>query len=400
MPSDRRVSDGAPTAAPAGVRRSATYFPEVEALRGVAILLVFSYHASQRFALVAAARPGAGVSLPAAFVLAGHAGVNLFFVLSAFLLSLPFLEEVTGGRHVERRQYFLRRALRVLPLYYTAVAVAAIRWYDPAAGPWQDLPYLVFLNAAYGWFTPNPYSSVWWSLATEVHFYLVLPLLVALRSPRGRAVAAGAAVAYALAYLAFLRGGIRMGTVTGSFFLACSLFGRGPFFLCGILAAWLYRRYGTRVRKRLGASVVARRGGADLLLLGVVAALAVLLRWNASVGYIAGELGKLGLWHPGEGVLWVGGLLLLLLAPLRGKVLLSNPVLRFVGIRSYSLYLVHGPVLFELGPRLERAYPTLGVPARARVAAMLLFGASLALSTVTYALIERPFLVRKARLDR
>jgi peptidoglycan/LPS O-acetylase OafA/YrhL len=397
---DPPASGGSPSAAPVGVRRSTTYFLEVESLRGVAILMVFFYHAAARVGLSGPSPPTGNVSLAAAFILGGNAGVDLFFVLSGFLLSLPFLAAAAGGRRVDRWHYGLRRALRILPLYYTAVLVAAIRWYSPAAGPWRDVPFLFFAQAGNEWVTNNAYSGAWWSLATEAQFYLVLPLLGALRSRGTRLVAAGALAVYALAYLAFLHGRIAMQTVSGSFYLASSLFGRGPFFLWGILAAWLHRRYGAYLRERLADSVVARGGGADGLLLVVLVALAVVLRWNALAGPVGLGLGVLGLWYPAEGALWAGALLLLLVAPLRGKVLLSNPALCFVGVRSYSLYLVHVPLLFELVPRLQRAYPFFGVPGRARVAVALLFVASLLVACLTYALIERPFLRLKGQLDR
>ena len=95
-----------PAAVPAGIRRSARYLPELESLRGVAILLVYAFHTN---AYVQVFQPRE-TSLWYAFVLAGHTGVDLFFVLSAFLLSLPFLREAAGGRRVDRRRFFARRS--------------------------------------------------------------------------------------------------------------------------------------------------------------------------------------------------------------------------------------------------------------------------------------------------
>ena len=99
---------------PVGVRASTTYLPELEALRGVGVALVFGFHADRfvHFPLMAL---GAPASPALAFVRAGHTGVDLFFVLSAFLLAQPFLAEVAGAKRVDRRQYFTRRALRILP---------------------------------------------------------------------------------------------------------------------------------------------------------------------------------------------------------------------------------------------------------------------------------------------
>src|SRR5262247_1158122 len=110
---------------PVGVRASTTYSPELEALRGLAVALVFGFHAD-RFVHFPAMELGAPASPALAFVRAGHTGVDLFFVLSAFLLSQPFLAEAAGGQRVVRRDYFVRRALRILPLYYAAVVVGTL----------------------------------------------------------------------------------------------------------------------------------------------------------------------------------------------------------------------------------------------------------------------------------
>jgi peptidoglycan/LPS O-acetylase OafA/YrhL len=92
------------------------FLPELESVRGIAILLVFAFHVDGFVRFPFSVAPSVPLSL--AFVHAGFTGVDLFFVLSAFLLSLPFLAEGAGGRRVVVREYALRRALRILPLYY------------------------------------------------------------------------------------------------------------------------------------------------------------------------------------------------------------------------------------------------------------------------------------------
>jgi peptidoglycan/LPS O-acetylase OafA/YrhL len=111
------VSSDPTSVVPAGIRRRSTYFPEVESLRGLAIALVFVFHADRALLFSVRTRDGAESPLALLYVWAGHTGVTLFFVLSAFLLSLPFLDEAYGGRTVSRRQFYERRALRILPLY-------------------------------------------------------------------------------------------------------------------------------------------------------------------------------------------------------------------------------------------------------------------------------------------
>lgn len=181
----------------------AARLPEVEALRGLAIALVVLFHLDGMVAGRSFAVP-AHVSLPGAFVLAGHTGVSLFFILSGFLLARPFLAEAAGGRRVGRRAYLVRRALRILPLWVAAVAVASVDCARRPADVLHGVPYLFFLNAVPSLVTPlTPYSEVWWSLATEVEFYLLLPLLPWLWALGGPRIALLLAVAWVAAWAAW-----------------------------------------------------------------------------------------------------------------------------------------------------------------------------------------------------
>ena len=92
---------------PAGVRTSATYFPELESMRGIAIVLVVLFHAD---GVVCRTEGTSGIiATPlSAFIRAGHSGVTLCFMLSGFLLSLPFLSEVADRKRVRRWDYYRR----------------------------------------------------------------------------------------------------------------------------------------------------------------------------------------------------------------------------------------------------------------------------------------------------
>jgi peptidoglycan/LPS O-acetylase OafA/YrhL len=89
------VDDELALATPADVRRRTRFLPEVESLRGVAIALVFLHHIDGRLT-PGLLHGGFDVSLPWAFIAGGQSGVTLFFVLSAFCLSLPFLDRPAG----------------------------------------------------------------------------------------------------------------------------------------------------------------------------------------------------------------------------------------------------------------------------------------------------------------
>lgn len=398
--------DGSPPASPeavplVGLRRSSRFVPELESVRGIAVLLVFAFHVDGYVRYPFTVQPGTPLAL--AFVRAGHTGVDLFFVLSGFLLSLPFLTDGAGGRRVVIREYFMRRALRILPLYWVAVLVGTALSAAHIGDLRHALPYLAFLNGFPRMCVHlDPYSGVWWSLATEAQFYLVLPLLpLVLRSRRGRWAGAAVLSAYALVYAAVVRGDLRMGSIEGQLALHNSVFGRGPLFLWGLLAAATYHRLGDRLCKRLDAVRWLRNGGADLLMLVLIVGNALFLQWLVSIGPVR-QMGAADQpWHIVNGGLWAAFILLVLLAPLRTKRLFSNAALGGLGILSYSIYMIHAPFIMQSLWAIRRVWPQRfdewSLPTAAVIAGLSV--ACLGLSALTYRFVERPFLLRKGRLD-
>jgi peptidoglycan/LPS O-acetylase OafA/YrhL len=158
----------------------------IEGLRALAAAGVVIYHTGQ-----VASRPGELGAGPLAIALVPFAaGVTLFFVLSGFLLYRPFATAVVRGEPFPSvRRYYRNRALRILPAYWFILAVAAlvlqstVVGFEPPnliSGALTDLGRLlksVFLVQNY---SPNSIGTgitPAWSLAIEVVFYLVLPLL-------------------------------------------------------------------------------------------------------------------------------------------------------------------------------------------------------------------------------
>lgn len=380
---------------PPGIQRG--YSRDLECLRGIAILLVFLYHVH----FFVPTHRATAVSPLAAFVHAGHTGVTLFFVLSAFLLSRPFLAEASGAPPTSIARFWKRRALRILPLYATAVVLATL-WNGQHPGNWgMALRYLLFLNSRQrGVEALSPFSEVWWSLATEAQFYLLLPIGVLLaRRRRGRWLLLALGAAYGLAYAAYAARPARMEAL-GDLSLRLSVFGRGPAFLAGIAAAWLYGAHGARLRAGLGRMRWMRVGGSDLVLVALVLGQGLLLARVASLGFFRAEVAWLA-WHVYEATLWAAALLVLLVAPLRLRPLVVNRGLEWIGLLSYSMYLWHFAVLsgvIRWGPRL----PSIGAGWTGDITAVALAGLAgcVAISALTYRAIERPFLVRKDRVAR
>jgi len=384
---------------PAGIRASDSYSPELESLRGWAILLVFLFHADA--AIMGDGRIGTTVSPVQAFVTAGHTGVTLFFVLSAFLLSRPFLEQGRGGRRVRLADFFRRRGLRIMPLYAAVILTAVVLCFQQAGAVIEGLLALFFVNSVTGVARSLlPYSAVWWSLATEAQFYLALPALgLCLRSRVGRAAGLLALGAWAVVYLLLVYDQIPM-SLGSRLQIGLTIVGRAPAFLAGIAAAWIVARHGSRIRAVSNESSVLRNGGADMLLLVSLLVLGILLQEVTSIGFFRAELVWMA-WHVAESLLWSAVVLLVVLAPLRMRPLISNRVLAGIGLLSYSLYLIHEPVIhFGMGFMLSHGLP-LESALVLRIAVIAgVFGVCAAASALTYRWIERPFLVRKAQIDR
>jgi peptidoglycan/LPS O-acetylase OafA/YrhL len=150
------------------IRRTA----ELDSLRGLAAIAVVLFHL--RFS---------------SRTILGSA-VDLFFVLSGYLITRIILEESGQGGFF--RVFYTRRVLRIFPVYYVALALVVVtnRWRfapEPLEGLWRYLTYTQFLEGY--WTTPSERFSRWflhsWTLALEEQFYLVWPVAAWLMGRRG-----------------------------------------------------------------------------------------------------------------------------------------------------------------------------------------------------------------------
>lgn len=366
--------------------RGGRYLFELECIRGLAIALVFLFHAWG----ITVGRVEGEVPFWLGYVVAGNTGVTLFFVLSGFLLSLPWLRHLRhGGRQPSTRNYYLARTLRVLPLYLLAVALATLASGNGPAG----LRAALFQFVGFDMF---PYSVVWWTLVTEVQFYLLLPLfwMAWLRPgwPRGAAIIV--LVTWLVAYLwVFVYPGLA--AAPGPFWLTKSLFGRLPAFLVGMVAAQVYLAWPDKWRG-------GNTGWAGLV---VLLAAWLVLGWLLQRVIVIGESRAEWAWHlhhAWEALCWGTVILVLLRAPVPGRVLLVNRPFAVLGKLSYSIYLNHVPLLFYLiyTIRAQLGQASYLDSAWAYLVPLVALAASLLLALVTYRLVELPFLKLKHRLPQ
>src|SRR4051812_126623 len=155
------------------------HMPQLDGLRALAVTAVLVHHLLDPL-------PGLATHFPWGLV-----GVRLFFVLSGFLITGLLIQAVQTQRgshdpaHV-LKQFYIRRALRIFPIYYLVLAIA---WLVGSADVHEQLPWLATYTynvwiAHLGWFTK--YFAHFWSLCVEEQFYLVWPWLLVF-APRRRA---------------------------------------------------------------------------------------------------------------------------------------------------------------------------------------------------------------------
>jgi peptidoglycan/LPS O-acetylase OafA/YrhL len=356
-------------------------------IRGWAALWVYLYHVwslagHPDFTIVLAGIPLDFTPL----VSIGFAGVTIFFVLSGFLLAIPFAQWQSGLRQRPALdRYFLRRVMRVFPAYYVQLAILLLiaAWIpgQPGVDSWGSLLRHLFML-----FTPPPLGTlpmngVWWTLPIEFSFYLVLPLLALLLRP-----------------------------------------GRWGLLLTGSLLAMYFWRHGVALRMTdapISQRVVAAYqlpGSMDAFSLGMLSAYLYVNRLRLPLWVLPRKLGRLGLpglalvlaatyWLPGKRheywadnpifYLWTPALVLgvaaLILSGVGGgrvtNRLFTNRFIIYSGLVSYSYYIWHLPVLSWIVTM--EWFQGLG---SMRFLALLLVSAPLIflISTLSYVLIEVP----------
>jgi peptidoglycan/LPS O-acetylase OafA/YrhL len=364
------------------------HLPALNGLRGIAVMGVVAYHFQLGWAS------------------GGYLGVDLFFVLSGFLITSLLLEEWTGVGRISLVAFWGRRAKRLLPALFLVVAALGLYlignalFGGPGANGLVDLSglrgdaiwtllyannwHLIYAHQSYfaQFSTPSPLQHTW-SLAIEEQFYLIWPfvLLLLLRFARGAWRAAGAVLTVSLGVLSsvlmaalFQPGAdpsrIYYGTDTRLFDL-----------MAGATLAFL-------AASRRQPNAHARR---TLHVLAPAAAVVLAVFWAT-----AGTSGGLPTDFMFEGgFLICAALAALVIAdarltePGRFSRALAWPPLHFIGTISYGIYLWHWPVIVYLSGT-RTGLP--GLPLD-----LVRIAVTLALATASYYMVERPIRLARPR---
>jgi peptidoglycan/LPS O-acetylase OafA/YrhL len=343
----------------------ASHIPSLDGLRGVAVLLVLSSHTLQ-----AALLPD---------VIPGSFGVTVFFFLSGYLITTLLRVELEDTGGIAFGHFYLRRVLRIFPPFYLVLLLAALRgqyaillhtdnqmeWSYVLGQALQLTNYLqIYLDTEH----LAPGTNIFWSLAVEEHFYLLFPWfflwLARIEQPRRRAAVLYAVCALVLLWRCYLEFALHSSynrtycatdTRIDSILFGCALAVSGNPVLDPTRIsenAWKYRL--------LPLSI------AGLALSFVISSASFQDTWRYTL----------------QGLCLIAVFVVAIRYPAWGPMrLLNTKLLGWVGLISYSLYLVHLSVL-------KMVYTVWGH----KLWVLLCVGwvASIGLSAAIYYAIERP----------
>jgi peptidoglycan/LPS O-acetylase OafA/YrhL len=367
------------------------HYPTLDGVRGLAILMVVLHN----FSFDDANLSGPMGRLLHLGIGGGWIGVTLFFVLSGFLITGILLDTQHEPGHF--RRFYLRRTLRIAPLYYAVLLVTFVVLPLVGAAPESvraDAPQQLWLwTYLSNWVQPFGMAGHsfphFWSLAVEEQFYLLWPLLTWRRSPR--------AVLYwglALAVVSLLvRAGLLLGGGTPDMAYVWSPCRMDALALGGSVAAALRM-------PRLASRLMARRR--QLL----VAAVAVFTLCVLAIHGL--QRTTFAMQTLGYCLLAISFSLLVLAlacADLAGDVQLGPGLWRAAPLRvlarySYGIYIIHKPLQQGIGTPLMQSFGARVQQSTAANATYFVVGlaASLALAALSYHLFEQRFLALKAHV--
>jgi len=365
--------------APVKPVKSAFYRPELDVLRFFAFLAVFLFHLSHTAEFyVEHGVPRLIATVVSALTQAGVFGVDLFFVLSAYLITELLLREKIATGRLDVPSFYVRRALRIWPLYFFYIGIALIPALNPNhAFTWRHVAGFLLLAGnwsviAYGW----PLHSIvgpLWTVSIEEQFYLLWPPIVRNLSRANIAWAAVGMLAVSNAtriVMILVHGGQNS--------VWCNTLGRLDPIAAGILVAAALRGHIPSF------SLTARLA---MLCAGILPLTLVARYWPIN----APERLE---WLPTmAGFPIVAASCTLVMLSVLGITAKVPALLLYLGKISYGLYVYHplGNVLSNKLIPVHTGFMQLALRPPAALACTIL------LAAVSYAVLEKPFLKLKKR---
>ena len=354
------------------------YLPEADELRGAAALLIVFYH-SVHSGWAATGHTGwiRSEFPPSALLYEGHVFLTLFVVLSGFVLALD-----SFGKQISYRQFLVNRALRLLPLMVFVTVFGAYGSLPRLTVEGMSAAFLLLGNTPLRFPDATELSGNIWTVSLAFQLYLIAPLVIACVDRIGVKFVAGAVGLTMLAHgaVAFANADQPSALIS---MMHSSVVGRLSQFLMGIGLAYVFQ--GRLIRSERSHSYL-------LLAIGLTCLCFYVLRLNHHGGFY-----EWSVWRTFESEM-VGVLVCtvifgyLFAAPLKNTIFSSWLVK--LGLMSYSVFVVHWPIQKIFWSFYRDHFPgVLGeVYEILLITAVVLLPAMLAVSFLSYAVLERPFL--------
>lgn len=361
-----------------------THWPFLDGLRGLAILLVIPHNINAFNGADSIER------IPAIVSHAGWIGVQIFFVLSGFLITHQLLRDRESSNYFS--SFYIRRALRIFPLYYSALIVGLfiIPWIaHPSSFQTAPLSQQIWLWAFLSnWTQPFQDSTHlfahFWSLAIEEQFYLLWPWAVLLCARGNRLMY----LCLALAVISLLCRSLTIAMGLSQYVAYMLTVCRMDALATGAAAAWLLSRMQPRTYSPWMANLM---WGVAVLALSVCA---LITHAFDTSDHITITIGYLVLALVTAAIILVCCASQRSILPAVTRRVLSARPLRAVGRYSYAMYVLHYPLLILAEAPLRSALKIVGLDDAFSFLAIFV-GLTYLLGLASYQLVERHFLALK-----
>jgi peptidoglycan/LPS O-acetylase OafA/YrhL len=355
----------------------------VDALRGIAALMVITCHVAY------IPSPNLAASPPLLRLIhAGQSGVVLFFMISAFTLCLSFEARKTDFTITQTRDYYLRRLFRILPLFLISIPIAWLRDLVVYSYP---RPLYQTLASGISTFIPNNYQGlVWasWTLNIELLFYLIFPLVFRICNSMRRALLGLAACVFADLTASSLMEASASQAISLHFTeirnstlmhldndIRFSILHNLQFFMMGIVFFYFYRDYVT-------AGTISKNVGRFLSIVGLSAFALFVFYGSRSIDTVL--YGR---------NLFIGITFLIFIFGFsihRPRLFVSRWITS-LGIISYSLYLLHPPLIAFFFTLYSRIYsPAIPATASYLICLLITLATLVPISALSFRYIEKP----------
>jgi len=353
------------------------HFLALDGVRGLAVTLVFLFHASIYWTMDLWTRLG----ILGYVANRGLIGVDIFFVLSGFLITGILLKAKAARNYYS--SFYARRAFRIFPLYYAAVAIffllSAFR-HDVYPAKIQIF-YWLNLSSWYSAFRPDPiFLTHFWTLANEEQFYFVWPLLV--RRLSHRVLIAVCAIMLPLQYvLRMAPQSQMMNHFHHEMLHRLPVFHSEGLFLGSLLAILFFER---RVNVK------------HLPYLRVLTVVSLVLTWASMTVRFSNVLWIVRLQYTLLAIASASGIALLVASPSGGlSWLFQRRGLRILGRYSFCIYIIHIPVILTLHHHLSRYVAFRDSSLVGLVTLFLIYGFTVLIAAISWRYFEEPILALK-----